>query len=129
MTFLNSYFLAQGVVDVFDQVAVSPAAEMIPNIPVGWEVMGQKPPGTAGAGLVENGIPDFAQGIFARSACASVFCLVRREPQGDPAGGQPDKSHVPGTKRWSNGNWGKLHRKRPFVLQGMETPGLRVLLG
>ncbi len=67
MAFLNPNFLAQGIVDSFDQTAVTPAAEVFPDIAVRREVVGQKPPSAAGAGLVEDSVPDFAQGVLRAS--------------------------------------------------------------
>jgi len=67
MAFLNPNLLAQGVMHGLDHAAVAPAAEVVPDVAVGREVMGEESPGTAGAGLVEDGVLDLTQGILARA--------------------------------------------------------------
>lgn len=73
MAFLNSNFLAQGIVDSFNQTAVAPAAEVFPDNAVRREIVGQKPPSAAGAGLVEDGVPDFTQGVLTWASGPSLF--------------------------------------------------------
>ena len=70
--FLSRLF-AQVIVQALDHAVVAPAAEQIVSRVPGRQVMGQVPPGAACSELVEHGIDDFAQWVFARSSCAAIF--------------------------------------------------------
>jgi ABC-type polysaccharide/polyol phosphate export permease len=54
---------------------VPPAAEVLPDVLPGRQVVGQIAPLTAGAGLVENGVPDLADRIGPRATGLAAFGL------------------------------------------------------
>ncbi len=72
MAFLKAYFLAQSVMNLLERAVVSPAAEVFPDIFPRGQVMGQVAPFTAGACLIEDGIPDLASVVLGWAAGAPV---------------------------------------------------------
>ena len=59
--------------NALDRALVAPAAEVLPDDLPGRQVMGQVAPLTASASLIEDGIPDLAQGIGAPASGAPAF--------------------------------------------------------
>jgi len=54
----------QGVVDVVPGAVLLPEAEVVEDNAVGWQVVRQRPPDTAVAGLVQDGIDDLPSAVF-----------------------------------------------------------------
>ena len=69
---LHAHLLAQGVMHSLPQSVFLPAPEVAVDGVPGGQVVGQKPPGTAGAQLVENGVEYFSVGIRTRTTCSAA---------------------------------------------------------